>query len=766
MERLSPSALWILDHLRRDRRAFEDAYDVEALFHQWNNYVERVSFFNRYPDMTDHGKAHANNVVSLVSQVAQVPVSLTAPGQKKGSSATGEGLLNRSEILCLTAAAWLHDIGMFTTGESDIYDAMSVRKNHCVLSRDKMREERDLIFPNVPEPDVWIISSIAAYHQSRTALDIGHREALVKQNAELIPGMPTLEEELNTRGWGDGIAALTRLAAATSSAGSKSRQGEPIRVKLLAALLRVLDQCDIQMNRAGNLDFLLRRVDRSQQHYTFYRQLLEAIPPEASTPLRHRVEQEMKFYRDTMPFYLGNFFVEKTFIVGRRIYVKLNDVQGIRKQLALTPKSLAGARELLQARMGDLSTYYDEARSYIEKELALMRPYLDDAGFSLDVSDYPSSEKARREVQIDVRRSSPYSDATPDRPADWVDLKTPTDVAKLLYPHSGVRVLVIYSPPGRGRKQFVRSVAESVLRGCGQGDLTGLWWHQIERGEQGHDAVYGAASYLASHADYALANVFEGERLVTEEHVDFCVDVLARAQYPHVIVLQDFNLVERRYRFIFARLIQMLTDKVVICTTTRWPSQEAAATFFGDQSNQVRFLECPRLHSAMGAKTFMKVAADNRSGSDTSSERVSAAQWAEMWEQWGREAIFLDALNRNAWVGRSGAVHLPALVNAAMRSHFVSIWDRLGDRRVSEEVLRLVAKSDTDGCSEAAGLGGPDVRSALLELVDRGLVRWETVPGQDPWAGEDAIVLRATRTETGRAAWIHPGFRTLFAAAK
>jgi hypothetical protein len=45
----------------------------EALFHQWDNYVRRISFFNRYPDMTDHGPSHANSVVSLVAQLAISP---------------------------------------------------------------------------------------------------------------------------------------------------------------------------------------------------------------------------------------------------------------------------------------------------------------------------------------------------------------------------------------------------------------------------------------------------------------------------------------------------------------------------------------------------------------------------------------------------------------------------------------------------------------------------------------------------------------------
>jgi hypothetical protein len=295
----------------------------------------------------------------------------------------------------------------------------------------------------------------------------------------------------------------------------------------------------------------------------------------------------------------------------------------------------------------------------------------------------------------------------------------------------------------------------------GEGDRTGIWWHCIERGPQILEAVQGAARYLSSQTDFALENVFHYESLVTQKHVDFCIEMLTAGEQPRVIVLQDLNLVEDRYRWFFGKLIQGLPSKLVIATTTRWTMHRNVGPLYGSLGRAVRYLECPRLPAETGMRLFGRVARKTKPTDDLTARKTAEA-WACRWHSWGREAGFLDSVATRSWMLESAPSAGHGLLEASMKSHFLGIWERLADRRLWTAALQYGLEGS---CAEAGRLPAPESTSELIDLMDQGLVRWERSAERDPWQEDDAVALYAERPDPTEAAWLHPGLRRLLVAA-
>jgi hypothetical protein len=561
----------------------------------------------------------------------------------------------------------------------------------------------------------------------------------------------SLEKELADQGWPDGTAVLKFIEDAGEGAKSTSR----VRVKLLAALLRALDQCDIQMNRAGNLDFLLRRVDRSLQQQGVYEELLKSISADDASAkvkgLRQRIQGEVDYFKVTLLHTSRDFWVEKTFIVDGRIYVKLNSETTFNQQIALVPASLGTARLKVEKARRELAYYWNDSRDYIEKELRLTNKYLEEGGLKLEVLPYPEKASERRELRRKAQRVSPYRDPAPERPADWARPTGVVEVVEQVRPVGTVRVLLVYGPHGRGKDQYARELATEVLRHAKEGDSASLWWHVIRHGSQVPDAVQAAAAYLAGQTDFALENVFNDEALVTRRHAEFCINMLRDGDFPQVVVLQDINVIEDRSCWFFGHLLDGLQQKLVIATSTRWTSERRATSLFAGVAESVRFIECPRPSMSAAAELFTKVV--QRQAKDGSRVQQLRDFWMQKWQEWGSEPVFLAKLASYAWMARTADGLLSELVDAAMQAHFVSIWDRLSNRKLWEETIRF--RDVPDGRLQIEGKPSAEA----LDLVDRGLARWGEVEARDPWQGDDVIVLRKQRPEPRTTLWLHPGLR-------
>jgi hypothetical protein len=298
------------------QKRFKSIYDVDNLFRIWSNYVKRESFFNRYPEMTNHGIEHIENVVSIIAQI--VLPFLTGSNSKIN-------FLNRSEVFCLAAAGWLHDIGMYVTGKDGLSDdADMVRDIHGRLSMEKIIRERHTLFPGCSEGDVRLIGSILAYHQSKAPLDINAKIKIIKgrkdeeklpienlkAQTEVLSEIVTLKTLSNAPMWkkisrniktetletlvtvnietGEVIKSnfdsenKKNIIIAKKSVNKEwiewlkekfqsrklwklqySQDEEYVDATYLSAILAIADQMDVQVARSGNMEFMVRQLDRA-----------------------------------------------------------------------------------------------------------------------------------------------------------------------------------------------------------------------------------------------------------------------------------------------------------------------------------------------------------------------------------------------------------------------------------------------------------------------------------------------------------------------
>lgn len=292
------------------QKRFKSIYDIDNLFRIWSNYVKRESFFNRYPEMTNHGIEHIENVVSIISQIVLPFLS----GEKSR-------FLNRSEVFCLAAAGWLHDIGMYVTGkDGSSEDNDMVRDIHGRLSMEKIIRERHTLFPGCSEGDVRLIGSILAYHQSKAPFDKASKDKIIKKREEdgmtpidnlkdqtevlseivtykVLSTYPKWEiisnhkkkespKSLCTVNVDTGEVFKSKnkkeIIVAPGSGGKDwikwlqknfkdrklwklqySQNDEFVDPTYLSAILAIADQMDVQVARSGNMEFMVRQLDRA-----------------------------------------------------------------------------------------------------------------------------------------------------------------------------------------------------------------------------------------------------------------------------------------------------------------------------------------------------------------------------------------------------------------------------------------------------------------------------------------------------------------------
>lgn len=752
MGELGPGAQRILSHLVKDRATFVEQYDSEKLFHQWDNYVRRVSFFNRYPDYTDHGPGHVNSVVTLAAQLAFT-----------GDGGPSKPPLTRAELFCLAAAGFLHDIGMYSTQGDKIEDPGAIRDIHALLSRKRMLEERQTLFPNVPEPDVRLIGTIAAFHQSSTVLDPNHLRQLQAQASakgktlKLMPDLKRLDEELEDLGIKDGV---TKLALCPEPVGPDNR----IRMPILAALLRLLDQSDIQITRAGNLDFLVRRIDKMANLAAQMRDLKGALKDEA-TSWKKRASKEEERCEEAKGHYLKDFWVERTFIAGDSIFVKVNSPERVREQMTLVPDSLRYAADTIERSAG--KNFFEEANEYIQKELGVLGGRLAEAGLKLEVKSYPVDEAARAAIRKKLQAARIWDPGTfPGQSAKLTAKEAEFVSSKLATDGSG-QIAILFGPSGRGKRHFVHSLANDVLRKQLKGDATALWWHTIDRnhGSQVQALIQGASSYLASCGEFALANIFQEEALATEAHVNYFLAIMRGSLIPRILVLQYLNHVEKRYRHFFARTFESLGRRTILATTTRWPSADALQDYFGGDTSQLLVVEVPRPSRASGKEVLLGLVKGRKLASAAEREAF-VERWCNFWEQWGREGIFLEllpeALTEGGW--DDGAVR--SLMTGYLSGHFAGQWRAVSNAPVYEAVSSAVVAAR--GADFPPGrIAVPDkAQRAVSELWDRSLARWEEAEGKDPWQADDLPRLFSERPPGRPFAWLHPGLRIVLAGER
>ncbi len=237
-----------LKHLGVTRFLSQDLSNkFEALLRYCNNNRDALyERFNKCPWFVDHGFKHALNVIRNID------------GILLGFLVENKDFLSQYEIFCLLAAALLHDIGlshypsylddMFRHSKCDktnyyCLQSIIIRKLHGVYSG-KLLLNYQFITDPIKEHIIAIrgilgefadvVAKIAMYHQSSTPLTPSDKERLKDRIREyksyevMFPDEP-LPEVINIS-----------YAASTI----------PIRARLLAAILRIADACDVRYERA------------------------------------------------------------------------------------------------------------------------------------------------------------------------------------------------------------------------------------------------------------------------------------------------------------------------------------------------------------------------------------------------------------------------------------------------------------------------------------------------------------------------------------
>jgi putative nucleotidyltransferase with HDIG domain len=271
----------------------------------WRNYVAREDRFNRYAEMTSHGPWHLEGVATFVSTLASM-----------------KGFLTDSEAFVLLAAAYLHDVGMYETGDRFYSRPMQMRAIHGALSMGRVRRERHLLLPTLHDDEVELIATLCSYHQKWAALSKEDWETFFFEDGKWMR-LPPQDEENGSddidpsklapqRSLQQRLVDLThegRRPFALKGVGDKG-----ICPFLLATLLKLLDGADFQVSRAGSLEALLRHADRNISHARRSGMIMEHTRGSGS-PTYMRATTEKRFFEGSQFHFLRNLLIEQSLLI-------------------------------------------------------------------------------------------------------------------------------------------------------------------------------------------------------------------------------------------------------------------------------------------------------------------------------------------------------------------------------------------------------------------------------------------------------------------
>ena len=200
-----PPDVYLKDFLPSDLKTRFENLLIYCERHRRELYEE----FNQCPWFVDHGLDHVKGVLSNLDGIL-LPILKRFPN-----------FLSDRELFYLLCAVLFHDIGMcYREKIDDKYSERSIeiRKRHGLYSAEMILKDDKL---PLDYDERRIIAEIVKYHQSKAPLTENQLKKLGNESLLSEPISETLGEEY-----------------------------EPIRLRLLAALLRLADACDINYRRA------------------------------------------------------------------------------------------------------------------------------------------------------------------------------------------------------------------------------------------------------------------------------------------------------------------------------------------------------------------------------------------------------------------------------------------------------------------------------------------------------------------------------------
>lgn len=277
------------------RKTLEDKLIV------YEEYSEDLFARSRCPEMVNHGIRHIHNLLRIFNNFL---VNYNDKLEKR---------LNDYEIFFLIISIYLHDIGM--QGYKDIEECLEVRKEHGKLTADILKHTvknrkyfSDLMLKKKDESGIILICK---YHQSGTIL-----------------------EDLNDK--------------------SLEKDGEKIRIKLLAAILSIIDQCDISCKRSGEADIINSKKEECEEQINEIKEIIKKGKDEKNK----KYLEYLEYLESQSEHY--------------KMHSEIEDIRFSNDNIIIKPYPSSEEEEIL-----------GKAEDYIRKELERSGPVLKEYGINI-----------------------------------------------------------------------------------------------------------------------------------------------------------------------------------------------------------------------------------------------------------------------------------------------------------------------------------------------------------------------------------------------
>lgn len=339
----------------------------------WKNFLKnRVDNFNRYPDMIDHGSTHICNVLNIFADWMHKDFMEMEKARKKNCSRSEKikqlaaCYLNAQEMFILMAAIFLHDVGMSyfeniieQDGSKNKMNFSEIRDRHGELSycmlldpkRNTPNKNEDLL-PGLSLELKKSIALVCRHHQKTSP--IGEYDLNILRSKGKSINTETLENELKND------LELNMFISQND-----------IEIKLLAALIRILDSADHQYSRGGSIWLTAMKVKRNQRNVEECEKILENLK---KSQIKTYIEDKKEYFSKQKKYYMQHCSIEKTWILDGSVIIKPSNIDifdEIYRTLFSENKNIT--TEDIEK---ELKKNHEEIKKTIKEELELAGIYL------------------------------------------------------------------------------------------------------------------------------------------------------------------------------------------------------------------------------------------------------------------------------------------------------------------------------------------------------------------------------------------------------
>lgn len=263
----------------------QDPEMAEAFRQQINGPWSQLWMGDQIPETVEHSRRHSKRLMETGGNIFR----------SVGDKLEELGMMDEKVLSLLIASIYLHDIGhtaLTFLPENvkglafplDLFPS-AVREVHHLLSCELIRGKADELLPadkGFTEMHRQIVPLICAHHRGYTTLTTNPADVKGKKTIKLVGELLFGDEAF--------AETLQPLAQRIDGLPLEKWGIETRQVLQAAALLRVIDGCDVQADRAVSTDYLKARLERTKTEaaalWERLQEFEEEIPVEFNTPIR------------------------------------------------------------------------------------------------------------------------------------------------------------------------------------------------------------------------------------------------------------------------------------------------------------------------------------------------------------------------------------------------------------------------------------------------------------------------------------------------